>query len=140
MILRYSLPMSLAVSLCFFAGCGSSGEKATDPGTASSAPAQVPLTEAEAARAASLFQENGCVDCHGDDRLGGEDAPSLMGIRAHWTEKKLAKYIYNPEFYMVSNPAILKRNPGYDQAMPPFTHLSLEDRMILARWVLQESE
>jgi cytochrome c551/c552 len=130
--------LALLFLIVLFPACSSPAEEA--PGQETSPPVLEPLTDAEATRAVALFEENACVDCHGEDRKGGEAAPSLFGIRAHWTEAKLVEYFYNPEFYMVSDPTVLARNPGYEITMPPFLDMSEEDRSLLARWVLQESE
>jgi cytochrome c551/c552 len=136
--IQASLGVAIILLVVLFPGCGSPGDEA--PGQETSAPALEPLTDEETTRALTLFEENACVDCHGEDRKGSEAAPSLFGIRAHWTEAKLMKYFYNPEFYMVSDPTVLARNPGYEITMPPFLDMSEEDRSLLARWVLEESE
>lgn len=128
----------LTAILFLFPACSSSDGEAVivDPPTAMA----VMLTAEEVARAQVLFEENACVDCHGEDRRGSEAAPSLLGIRGYWTEDTLVKYFYNPEFYMVSDPTVLQRNPGYEITMPPFLDMTEKDRSVLARWVLQESE
>ncbi len=132
-----SAGVAFFVLTMLFLGCGSPGEVVPQ---SPPPPAFEPLTDDEAVRATALFEENTCVDCHVEDRKGSEAAPSLLGIRAHWTEAKLVKYFYNPEFYMVSDLTVLARNPGYEITMPPFLDMTEEDRSLLAKWVLQESE
>ena len=128
--------LTMLTLMTLLAGCGGS-----QPEVAAPLPEPVvPLTAEELEQVQVLVEQNICAECHGENREGSETGPSLLDVRAHWTEEQLAKYIYNPEFYMVSHPELRERNPGFGIDMPPYTDLPEEDRRLLARWALQPGE
>lgn len=130
-ILLVMLTVLLAV------GCGGS-EPAPEP--APEPEPVVPLTAEELEQVAILVEDNICTECHGENLEGTEAGPSLAGVAEYWTEDLLVKYIYNPEFFVVSHPEVRRRNPGFEVHMPPYTDMSEADRRLLARWVLQQGE
>jgi cytochrome c551/c552 len=127
--------LTMLAAMILGAGCGDSApveEPVAEP--------VVPLTAEELEQVQILVEENICTECHGENLEGTETGPALTGVGQFWTENKLEKYIYNPEFFMVSHPEVRRRNAGYEIDMPPYTDLAEADRRLLARWVLQQGE
>lgn len=131
-----TFPILAFLTLLVLAGCG--GEPAEE--AAPEPEPVVPLTGEELARVQELKEENICAECHGENLDGSETGPSLQNVAQYWTEDALVKYIYNPEFYMVSHQEVRQRNSGYEADMPAFIDMPEEDRRLLARWVLQQGE
>ncbi len=132
-IIRLTLLIAL---LCLAGGCGSQPveDAVTEPEPVA------PLTAEEMERVQVLVEQSICAECHGENREGSETGPSLLHVGEHWTEERLAQYINNSELYMASHPEIRERNPGFTIDMPPYTDLPEEDRRLLVRWALQQSE
>ena len=129
--------LTLLTTMILGAGCGGSGpaeQAAPEPEPV------VPLTAEEQDQVAILVEDNICTECHGENLEGTENGPALTGVATYWTENKLEKYIYNPEFFMVSHPEVKRRNAGYEVDMPSHLDLTEEQRRLLARWVLQQGE
>lgn len=119
------------------AGCG--GSQPAEEAATEAKPVP-PLTAEEVERVQVLVEENICAECHSENREGSETGPSLLHVGEHWTEERLAQYVNNPELYMASHPEMRERNPGFTIDMPPYTDLPEEDRRLLVRWALQQSE
>jgi len=128
------------ILLFLFAVMGACGGSEPVEQTAPEPEPVVPLTEAELEQVAVLVEDNICAECHGENLEGTENGPALTDIAPYWTENKLEKYIYNPEFFMVSHPEVKRRNTGYEVDMPSHLDLTEEQRRLLARWVLQQGE
>ncbi len=129
--------LTMLTAVLTFAACGGSGpaeEPAAEPEPVT------PLTAEELQQVQVLVEDNICAECHGANLEGTETGPALINVGQYWTESKLEKYIYNPEFFMVSHPEIRRRNPGFEVDMPPYTDMPEEDRRLLARWVLLQGE
>ncbi|MBD3868536.1 MAG: cytochrome c [Acidobacteria bacterium] len=129
--------LSMLIAVLSFAGCG--GGEPVEEAAPEPEPV-VPLTAEELEQVQVLVEDNICTECHGENLEGTETGPALAAVRQYWTKDLLIKYIYNPEFFMVSHPEVKRRNPGFDIDMPPYTDLSEDERRLLARWVLQQSE
>lgn len=137
--MRHTIPFALLLAsmLFLFVGCG---QPATDPPEPVEPSPVLELSAEELEQVQVLVEDNICTECHGENLEGTETGPALTAVRQYWTENLLIKYIYNPEFFMVSHPEVKRRNPGFDIDMPPYTDLSEDERRLLARWVLQQSE
>ena len=129
--------LSMLIAVLSFAGCG--GSEPVEEAAAEPDPI-VPLTAEELEQVAILVEDNICVECHGENLEGTDTGPALTDVRQYWTEDLLVKYIYNPEFFMVSHPEVKRRNAGFDIDMPPYIDMPEEERRLLARWVLQQGE
>jgi cytochrome c553 len=90
-----------------------------------------------AAAAEALFRDWACGICHGDDRLGTEMAPPLIGLAEHWTVASLAEYLLDPQAVQERDPrlkAMQREYPG--MIMPSYDHPE-DERRALATWLLQ---
>lgn len=132
-----SFALAFCTSVLLLAGCGAPAPEAPEP--VSPEPV-LELTAEELEQVQVLVEDNICTECHGQNLEGTDTGPALTAVRHYWTEDLLVKYIYNPEFFMVSHPEIKRRNAGFEIDMPPYTDLPEEERRLLARWVLQQSE
>jgi len=107
------------------------------PACAGPAPPPV-LSDAEATRAEEIFLEESCEICHGEQAEGVADAgPALRGLAPYWNEARLIAYLENPAVFREANPDFEdRRETVYDVEMPSFEHTAVEDRRLLARWLL----
>jgi ubiquinol-cytochrome c reductase cytochrome b subunit len=60
------------------------------------AAANVALANPLAAKGKSLFEEQGCNACHGDNGIGTPAAPKLIGVAAKYDSKKLEAILKQP--------------------------------------------
>ena len=127
---RSRLFVFLALLAAVCVGCGSGG---TGGG-----PAGEEWTDADAARAERLFQDEICSTCHGE-RLEGLDelGPKLSDLSPYWDVNRLAAYLEDPDGFRQLNPDFeMRRGEEFELEMPAFDHLSLAQRRLLARWLL----
>ncbi len=82
-------------------------------------PASGTVSVGQAARA--LYSGN-CMTCHGPDRQGGGNYPSLIGVNKRYTEDSLLALIAKGR-----------------RMMPAFRHLSKADRQALAAFILEDA-
>ena len=81
-----------------------------------------------------LYDVAGCAACHGKDRWGTEQAPSLQGLSANWSVAKLAAYIAEPSAHRDAR--LEQIADEYEAEMPGSDFLSQEQRERLAEWLL----
>ena len=66
-------------------------------GLACSPVAEPPAQESEIVRQGrQIFQSDACPTCHGRDRTGTNNGPSLQGLRSRWNEEDLIRFLRDP--------------------------------------------
>lgn len=104
---------------------------ATEPREASGDHPASPAGSAE-----NLYRSWGCSICHGIDRKGGKNAPTLTRLSPEWRVDTLADYLLDPAKWRESDPRIGKLAERYPKlTMPPSNHAESE-RRALAAWLL----
>lgn len=97
-------------------------------------------TQAEELKdALSLIDENGCMDCHGDNLEGTDSAPSLYKLSEYWTTDELVKYLNKPFDYL-SSERIQNYKEEFGSIMPSFDDVSEKEREIIAVYLLDLKE
>jgi mono/diheme cytochrome c family protein len=114
--------------------CGCSGAPSDGDGGEAAA-----LSEAQASKAMTLFQDEGCPACHGDLAGGIEGAgPALRDLAPYWDVERLATYLEDPEAFREANPDFdERRDTAYELEMPAYDYLSRDQRELLGRWLLE---
>ncbi|QDU69342.1 c-type cytochrome [Engelhardtia mirabilis] len=115
--------------------CGGS-EPATE-GSGDSGPA--PAAELDVDAAIAVFEAGTCWTCHGRPHMDmdGFGGPKLAGLDAHWNVADLADFIENPEAWVAKDSRLaLLKSEAMVPMNPPPRPISLEDRELLARWLL----
>jgi mono/diheme cytochrome c family protein len=84
-----------------------------------------------------MYDRAGCAACHGADRWGTEQAPSLRNLAAHWSVQELAEYIAEPSAHRDERLEAIAAE--YEAEMPGSGFLSREQRESLAEWLLGSS-
>lgn len=84
----------------------------------------------------TLFSRNGCVACHGHKLQGSSMAPALAGLAEHWTVEDMVAYLADPKGYAAQDPRLSEQGKSYRTVMPPYANVSVEDRTVLAEWLL----
>jgi mono/diheme cytochrome c family protein len=126
-----SLPFTLAILAALTVLCAACGGSADGP-------SEEAWSDDDAARAARLFQNEDCVTCHGEQADGIEGmGPALRDLSPYWDTVRLAAYLEDPDGFREANPDFeLRRSEEYELEMPPYDHLALAERRLLARWLL----
>ena len=133
----------IGLGLAFLLACGGGGGEDAVGGEAGAEPAAAvaaapALSEADAERAAQLFQSETCTVCHGELAEGVEGAgPALKGLAPYWDEERLVAYLTDPEGFRAANPDFEdRREEQYDLEMPAFDYLAEEQRRLIAAWLM----
>lgn len=86
---------------------------------------------------AEIYAVSGCAACHGDDLRGSNLAPSLLGLGQYWRRADLAGFFSSPDRAAALESRLGTLGKEYQMVMPPYDHLSAEQRNTLAVWLLQ---
>jgi len=126
--LGWTIAAGLLPLLALF-GCG---------GPRTEEPAEGGLSESSASEARRLYTAESCTMCHGEMAQGVEElGPALRDLAPYWDRDRLADYLADPEAFRVANPDFEeRRDASFNMEMPPFDHLSVEQRGMLADWLL----
>jgi len=89
-----------------------------------------PMTGAE------LYRARACHTCHGGSGEGRSIGPPLVGLAEHWTVEDLAAYLAEPRSFVERSERLQAVDEQYRTNMQSFRHLDLEERTLIARWVL----
>jgi hypothetical protein len=114
--------------------CGGSG----DGGKRSETPDATGPSEAQASEARKLFVDEGCPMCHGEMGQGVEElGPALRELKPYWDRERLMSYIEDPESFRAAHPDFEdRRDESFNMEMPSYDYLSVEQRGLLADWLL----
>ena len=127
--------LGLTAALLVLAACGGPAPAGDPEERPAPAPPEAPSGTA-APDPAALYKSWGCSICHGVDRRGGKNAPSLAKLGSDWTVDTLADYILEPGRWRESDPRVRKLAERYPKlTMPPSRHPESE-RRALAAWLL----
>jgi mono/diheme cytochrome c family protein len=84
-----------------------------------------------------LWNELGCVNCHGPDGSGMPGfAPTLHGKKSFWTREKLEIYLRDPVGYAQKDPRLKQQKVGFISPMPPVTSPDPGELTRIADYVL----
>jgi cytochrome c553 len=125
---------ALAASLLAAAFTACRDRDATPQATDAPAHAEVSSPAAEA-----YYRTWGCSICHGIDRRGGKNAPSLERLDASWSVASLADYMLDPARFRESDARIRKLAARYPKMTMPPTDQPEPERRTLAAWLLAGS-
>ena len=85
---------------------------------------------------ATLYQAMGCRQCHGTEGDGGTLAPPLERLAENWTREEIAEYLVDPLTVVEADPRLSELKLLYDGKQMPAMTLPVEDRLLLADFVL----
>ncbi len=120
-----ALAAALSVGLSAIA-CSPSGGTPRGPAVATPSPGRL------------VFLAETCPTCHGHGREGTNTGPALDGLRRHWDEDTLVRFLHNPAAFKLADPRLAALSQRYRSDMPPL--FAADERRIraLARYLLQE--
>ena len=131
--MRRSIPRwtvaACALPILFALGCGGAGKEE---------PAGTGLDESASSEARQLFVAENCTLCHGEMTQGVEElGPAIRDLAPYWDRDRLAAYLEDPQGFREANPDFEeRRDASFSMEMPPVDHLSVEQRLLLADWLL----
>ncbi|MCZ6596852.1 MAG: c-type cytochrome [Planctomycetota bacterium] len=86
---------------------------------------------------ALIYELQNCANCH-DEGLGGTSrGPGLVGLAQHWNAADLAGYLADPAAYLEDDERLQELEASHSGEMGPYANLTLDQRTVLARWLLQ---
>ncbi|TAM50758.1 MAG: c-type cytochrome [Acidobacteria bacterium] len=89
------------------AACSPSGD-APGPAAAAATPSPGRL----------VYLAEPCPTCHGHGREGTNTGPALHGLRAHWDEDTLARFLHQPVAFKLADPRLATLASRYKSDMP----------------------
>ena len=149
-----AIAVTLAAALLATAtGCGGGGAEDGSGGRTSSGGSAEPAAEApeggaaagaelgaeEVEAAIAVYEAGACWTCHGRPHKDqpGLAGPPLSGLTQHWSAEDLADFIDDPEAWVAKDDRLaVKKSEFTVPMMPPMRPISIEDRTLLARWLL----
>jgi mono/diheme cytochrome c family protein len=83
-----------------------------------------------------LVSRIGCIGCHGSDLAGTTRAPSLVGVRQHWSRDQLINYLRNPNSFMNSERFQNYKAKYPNVIMPSYNNIDVKDLGKIADYLL----
>lgn len=84
-----------------------------------------------------IYDLQNCANCHGADRTGKSQGPPLLDLGRHWQVEELARYLADPQSFVAADPRLRAHGETHSQTMPAYDNLTLEQRRVLAAWLLE---
>jgi cytochrome c5 len=86
---------------------------------------------------ATVYRDQGCIACHGNQGQGTFLGPPITGMSAHWTRDDLAEFFADPARFVASTPRLAEYGKDFGMRMPALPRAVDRDaRLALADWVL----
>jgi len=87
-------------------------------------------------QAVALYNNLGCVTCHGEDLSGTPMGPSLKSISEFYSRNELISYLQNPASFMDTE-RFLKFKEQYRTVMPSFSNRDIKELGIISDYILK---
>ena len=108
-------------------------------GLACSPAAEPPAQESEIVRQGrQIFQSDACPTCHGRDRTGTNNGPSLQGLRSRWNEEDLIRFLRDPSVFKHADPRLKQLAARFKTTMPSPAKTDEARLRTLADYLLQD--
>ena len=108
-------------------------------GLSCSPTSEAPAQESETVRKGRrIFLSDACPTCHGQDRMGTNNGPSLQGLPTRWTEENLIRFLHEPSAFRQSDPRLQQLADRYKTVMPDPLRSHEARLQTLARYLLQD--
>ncbi len=88
------------------------------------------------ASGALIYDYQNCANCHGDAGEGQSLGPPLRDLGRHWTRDALGAFLADPDGHAERDPRLAELEERYAGNMQPYDNLTLEQRLVLADWLL----
>jgi mono/diheme cytochrome c family protein len=107
---------------------------------AACSPAPEPTApESEAVREGrKIFRVDACPTCHGQDRTGTNNGPSLEELHQRWKEDDLIHFLRDPSAARRTDPRLRQLAERYKTSMPSPARTDEARLKLLASYLLQE--
>ena len=83
-----------------------------------------------------IYELQNCANCHGENGEGNMLGPPLARLSSHWTAEELTEYLADPDAMLAGDERLQGIAKGYSGQMSRYDNLSLEQRRVLAEWLL----
>lgn len=108
-------------------------------GLSCSPTSKAPAQQSETARQGrQIFLSDACPTCHGQDRMGTNNGPSLQGLRTRSTEENLIRFLRDPSAFRQSDPRLKQLAERYKTVMPGPLRSDEARLRTLAGYLLQD--
>jgi len=84
----------------------------------------------------ALYRRELCTGCHGAGGEGTWMGPPLRGLAEHWEPESLAEFLLDPGAAVGRDPRLAKLMRAYPNPMVGTRSLGVEERRLLANWLL----
>lgn len=85
-----------------------------------------------------IFRADACPTCHGQDRAGTINGPSLEGLRGRWTEDDLIRFLRDPSAARRTDARLRQLAERYKTSMPSPARIDEARMRALAAYLLQD--
>ncbi len=106
-------------------------------GLSCSPTSEAPAQESETVRQGrKIYVSDACPTCHGQDRTGTNNGPTLQGLRARSTEEHLIRFLRDPSAFRQTDPRLSQLAERYKTVMPGPLRSDEARLQTLARYLL----
>ena len=85
----------------------------------------------------TIYDYQNCANCHGATGEGKRLGPPLRDLGRFWEAEGLAGFLGDPEEWVGRNERLAGLKRAYSGKMGRYDNLDLEQRRVLARWLLE---
>ena len=84
-----------------------------------------------------IYELQNCANCHGHNGEGNLLGPPLARLSSNWTAEELVAFLTDPESVLAGEERLRALASDYSGQMTRYDNLSLEQRRVLAEWLLE---
>ncbi len=84
-----------------------------------------------------IYALQNCANCHGQLGRGNALGPPLSSLARHWTRELLVEYLADPRPFVERDERLTALDAEYSGQMSRYDNLSVEQRRVLAEWLLE---
>lgn len=96
-----------------------------------------PVQPPPGAAGRTIYELQLCANCHGETGGGRSLGPPLRDLGRFWEAERLAEFLGDPRRFEAGDARLRELAEGHSGTMDPYDNLSLEERLRLARYLLE---
>ncbi len=85
-----------------------------------------------------IYKQQLCPSCHGPGREGSWMGPPLRHLGRNWDRERLAEFLLDPTPFIEQDERLKALSRTFRAPMTPRPKLELEQRLLLADWLLEK--
>ena len=84
-----------------------------------------------------IYELQNCANCHGGNGEGNALGPPLARLTSNWSAEEMVAFLTDPEPVLAADERLRTLAGAYSTQMTRYDNLTEEQRLVLARWLLE---